>query len=94
MLSIRALLSLCVDNDLCQLDVKCAFLNGALPQPIYMEIPDGVELELTKMIPNHEYICKLKKALYGVYGEAPNCWYQKLNVYLQELGIKRSQSDQ
>lgn len=46
MQTIRVLLSLNVEHDMFihQLDVKCLFFNGDLPQPVYMEIPKGVEL--------------------------------------------------
>ncbi|KAK9678974.1 Reverse transcriptase (RNA-dependent DNA polymerase) [Popillia japonica] len=45
MMTIKILLSLAVQNDMHihQLDVKCAFLNGFLKQPVYMKIPEGVE---------------------------------------------------
>lgn len=47
--------------ELCQMDVKTAFLNGDLNEPIYMEIPTGVEAE--KEI-RRTKVCKLQKALY------------------------------
>ena len=31
------------DLELCQLDVKTAFLNGTISNEIYMEIPEGME---------------------------------------------------
>lgn len=91
LLSVRVLLSLCIESDLfvSQLDVKCAFLNGDLPEPVFMEIPDGVKVNCK---PKSEYICKLVKSLYGLR-EAPKCWYEKLHFHLLDLGFKRSQSD-
>lgn len=46
----------------CHLDVKTAFLNGVLEEEIYMEIPDGLEVD--KDIKRTK-VCKLNKALYG-----------------------------
>ena len=43
--SIRALLTLAVQNDM-QMDVVTAFLNGKLDEEIYMQQPDGyIKLE-------------------------------------------------
>jgi histone deacetylase 1/2 len=54
---------------LCQLDVKSAFLNGNIQEKLYMKQPEGyVHLKF----PN--YVCKLKKALYGLK-EALRVWY-------------------
>lgn len=43
-----------------QMDVKFAFLNGSLSEDVYIEQPDGFVLSN-----KHDYVCKLKKALYG-----------------------------
>ena len=44
-----------------QMDVKSAFLNGKLEEEIYIEQPEGFLLS-----ENKDYICKLKKELYGL----------------------------
>lgn len=62
---IRAVLAAINKYDLVasQLDVKTAFLNGTLDEDIYMEIPDGLEIDQhTK----ETKVCKLEKALYGL----------------------------
>jgi hypothetical protein len=47
--------------NICQLDVKSAFLNGFLEEKIYVEQPLGyIEAE------NEGKVYKLKKALYGL----------------------------
>jgi hypothetical protein len=44
-----------------QMDVKLAFLNGELEEELYIEQPEGFQLS-----ENAYYVCKLKKALYGL----------------------------
>lgn len=61
--SIRILLS-CVANlewELCQLDVKSAFLHGDLEEEVYMDGPPSFSCQ--KIEGN---VCKLKKTLYGL----------------------------
>ena len=61
--SIRIVLSLAAKYTLKlhQMDVKTAFLNGGLDEDIYMAQPDGyVDAD------RPEYVCKLKKSLYGL----------------------------
>ena len=43
------------------MDVKSTFLNGDLEEEVYMEQPEGFSLT-----DNPNYVCKLKKALYGL----------------------------
>jgi vacuolar-type H+-ATPase catalytic subunit A/Vma1 len=43
-----------------QMDVKSTFLNGELEEEVYMEQPEGFSLKN-----NSDYVCKMKKALYG-----------------------------
>jgi hypothetical protein len=44
-----------------QMDVKSSFLNGELEEEVYIEQPEGFQLSK-----NTDYVCKLKKALYGL----------------------------
>jgi hypothetical protein len=44
-----------------QMDVKSTFLNGDLEEEVYMEQPEGFSLT-----DNPNYVCKMKKALYGL----------------------------
>lgn len=60
-----------------QMDVKSTFLNGNLNEEVYVEQPNGFVLS-----ENQNYVCKLKKALYG-FKQAPRAWYDRLESYLQ-----------
>ena len=61
--SIRLLLALAntLDWDIHQTEVKMAFLQGDLTEDIYTEQPEGYR---SKEQP--DYVCKLKKSLYGL----------------------------
>jgi hypothetical protein len=41
---------------------------------------------------NTYYVCKLKKALYGLK-HAPRAWYYRLDKYLQQAGFKKGSVD-
>ncbi|KAG8485491.1 hypothetical protein CXB51_021304 [Gossypium anomalum] len=61
--SIRALLGIVAmhDLELEQLDVKTAFLHGELEEDIYMQQPEGFTVS-----EKEDYVCLLKKSLYGL----------------------------
>jgi hypothetical protein len=44
-----------------QMDVKSCFMNGELEEEVYIEQPKGFQLS-----ENKDYVCELKKALYGL----------------------------
>jgi hypothetical protein len=66
-----------------QMDVKATFLNGELEEEVYIEQPKGFQLSK-----NAYYVCKLKKALYGLK-HAPRAWYSRLDKYLQQARFKK-----
>ncbi|KAL2249557.1 UNVERIFIED_CONTAM: Retrovirus-related Pol polyprotein from transposon RE2 [Sesamum indicum] len=66
-------------------DVNNAFLHGSLQEDIYMEPPEGFEVE-------PGYVCKLKKALYGLK-QASREWNKKFTENMQGLGFKQSCHD-
>jgi hypothetical protein len=45
-----------------------------------------------KLSKNEDYVCKLKKALYGLK-HAPEAWYSRLNKYLQQQGFRKGNAD-
>jgi hypothetical protein len=59
-----------------QMDVKSTFLNRELEEEVYIEQPEGFQLS-----ENTNYVCKLKKALYGIK-QALKEWYSRMdNIY-------------
>ena len=82
--SVKILLAIAVkfDFDVRLFDIKTFFLYGVLDQPVYMEQPDGWD---TPQFPKEEYICKLKKTLYGL-PQASNRAQQTLLTNLTEKG--------
>jgi hypothetical protein len=71
-----------------QMDVKSTFLNGDLKEEVYMEQPEGFQLS-----DNLDFVCKLKKSLYGLK-QSPCAWYYRLDKYIQDKGFKRGTTDQ
>jgi hypothetical protein len=70
-----------------QMDVKTTFLNGVIEEEVYIEKPQGFEVEDIKT-----HVCKLKKALYGLKKD-PRAWYGKIDGFLKSLGFTKSKSD-
>ena len=61
--SIRTIMALAsmMKWSLHQMDVKTIFLNGVIKEEVYIEQPQGFEVE-----DKHTHVCKLKKAMYGL----------------------------
>jgi len=57
------------------MDVKSAFLNGYLDEEVFVQQPQGFQVQGKE---NHVY--KLKKALYGLK-QAPRAWYTHIDGY-------------
>lgn len=60
--SVRVVLarSVRLDLELNQMDVKTAFLSGDLEKEIFMEVPQGIKYDTSKV-----FVCKLNIVLYG-----------------------------
>jgi hypothetical protein len=70
-----------------QMDVKTTFLNGVIKEEVYIEQPQGFEVEDRK---SHVY--RLKKALYRLK-QAPRVWYGRIDSFLTSLGFTKSKAD-
>jgi hypothetical protein len=84
--SIKAIISLVASMgwNLHQMDVKTAFLNGAIEEEVYIEQPQGF-----KVHSRDTHVCRLKKYLYGLK-QAPRAWYAIMDSYLTRLGFSKS----
>jgi hypothetical protein len=87
--SIRTILALAAKMKwkLHQMDAKTTFLNGVIEEEVYIEQPQGFEVEDRKT-----HVCKLKKALYGLK-QAPRAWYGRIASFLSSLGFTKSNAD-
>jgi hypothetical protein len=87
--SIRTIIALAAQTKwkLHQMDVKTTFLNGVIEEEVYIEQPQGFEVEDRKI-----YVCRLKKALYGLK-QAPRAWYGIIDSFLTSLGFTKSKVD-
>ena len=70
-----------------QLDVITAFLNGTINEDILMEIPEGFQ-----SVGDPTKVCRINRVLYGLK-QAPKAWYDRIDKWLQEQGLTRSESD-
>ena len=69
------------------MDVKTTFLNCVIEEEVYIEEPQGFEVEDRK-----SHVCRLKKALYGLK-QAPRDWYGNIDSLLMRLGFTKSKAD-
>ena len=92
--SLRSLLALVAENDweLEGMDVKTAFLNSEVEETIYMEIPEGLDIEETGPPTNQRMACRLIKSIYGLK-QSPRAWYGKINRFFVDHGFQRSERD-
>jgi len=74
------------DHELHQLDVPTAFLNAAVEEEVYMELPEGFTNGKDGLV------CRLQKALYGLK-QAPRNWYLLVSKFIAGLGFRPTVSD-
>ena len=67
--------------------MKSAFLSGDLEEEVYVEQPQGFEIQ---GLEGDVYL--LKKYLYGLK-QAPRAWYHKIDAFLLSLKISRTHAD-
>lgn len=84
---IRYLLALAVTNGykVDQMDAVTAFLQGDLPESVYME-------QAEHFADGTDRVCKLQKAIYGLK-QAGRQWNVKLDAALRKYGLKKSTAD-
>ena len=91
--TIRIQLALSCENDwkVEGMDVKTAFLNRALEETIYMEIPEGVAIPTNKEAHTYQppMACRLIKAIYGLK-QSPRMWYGRIHTFFQVQNFTRS----
>jgi hypothetical protein len=68
-----------------QVDIKAAFLNGDLPEIIYLEPPEGSN------IPSHKVLL-LRKSLYGLK-QSPRCFNKAFDQWMREQGLVPTHAD-
>ena len=74
--------------DIFQLDVKSAFLHGVLAEDVYVQQPEGYEID-----GKEEKVYKLHKALYGLK-QAPRSWFSRIEEYFAKEGFKKSENEE
>jgi hypothetical protein len=70
-----------------QMDVKTTLLNGVIEEEVYIDQPQGFEVEYIKT-----HVRRLKKYLYGLK-KAPRAWYGIIDSFLTSLGFTKSKVD-
>ncbi|GJY98287.1 retrotransposon protein, putative, ty1-copia subclass [Tanacetum coccineum] len=84
--AIRILISIetYYDYEICQMDVKTAFLNGYLDEDIYMVQPEGF------VDPNHpRKVCKLQISIYGLK-QASRSWNKRFDEEIKRFGFAQN----
>lgn len=83
----RALLSIavCKNYKVRFFDVKSAYLNARLENPVYLEQPPGFNLDSNK-------VCLVNKSIYGL-PQSGRCWYEELCKVLSKENLTRLKSD-
>lgn len=85
--SVRLILSIAAAEgmQLCQFDVRTAFLYGELKENVYMSQPVGFD-------DGSGRICKLVKSLYGLK-QASRCWNECFTAFIEDFGFRACESD-
>lgn len=69
------------------IDVDAAYLNSKIKEDVYVEQPEGFEVNDPR-----DYVFKLKRSLYGLHQSGKN-WNEELNKTMSNLGFTRSLHD-
>jgi hypothetical protein len=87
--TIRIVLQLAVSRawPVHQLDVSNAFLHCPLEEQVFCQQPTRF---VDAAHPDH--VCLLSRSLYGLK-QAPRAWYQRIAMFLHQLGFRSTRSD-
>ena len=90
--TIRMVIQVAVQCDyiIHQMDVKSAYLNAPIDCEVYMEQPEGYEVQSKD---GKKYVCKLLKSLYGLKQSASN-WREVIKQFFIEHCCTQSENDQ
>lgn len=69
-----------------QLDLTNAFLNGKIDREKYVRVPQGINYDSTK------YMCRLKKALYGL-DIAAECFHKEIDSFLKSQDFEQNKRE-
>ncbi|GJW35896.1 retrotransposon protein, putative, ty1-copia subclass [Tanacetum coccineum] len=75
------------DNEIWQMDVKTAFLNGYLFEEVYMEQLEGF---VNPKFPNR--VCKLKRSIYGLK-QASRRWNKRFDDEIKKFGFTQNRDE-
>ena len=67
--------------DICQLDVKNAFLHDDLQEEVYMTP--------SSLVAPPSLVCRLRRALYDLK-QAPRAWFERFNTVVEAAGFTTS----
>nr|GFA94054.1 retrotransposon protein, putative, Ty1-copia subclass [Tanacetum cinerariifolium] len=84
--AIRILISIAAfyDYEICQMDVKTAFLNGYVDEDIYMVQPEDFS------DPNHpRKVCKLQRSIYDLK-QASRSWNKRFDEEIKKFGFAQN----
>lgn len=94
--SIRVLLALkaCLGGELCQYDIKHAFLNGDIKEDVFVKLTSDQGTSLWRSFPRLQGVLtyKVRKGLYGLK-QAGHQWQQKLSECLTKANLNQSKLD-
>nr|GEU50352.1 retrotransposon protein, putative, Ty1-copia subclass [Tanacetum cinerariifolium] len=87
--AIRILIAIAAyyDYEICQMDVKTAFLNGYLNEEVYMEQPEGF---VNPKYPNR--VCKLKRSIYRLK-QASRQWNKRFDDEIKKFGFTQNRDE-
>lgn len=92
--SLLSLLALVSANnwELEGMDVKRAFLHSELDEEVFMDIAEGLHIDIINTFSRSSIVCQLKKSIYGLK-QSPQTWYGKINQFFIDHGFERLEQD-